>query len=186
MKFKLILIIVAVFYITQHSYSQFITESNTNYVPEPKMTLKDRLFFGGGFGLQFGSYTNIEISPLVGLKLTPEFQIGAGMSYQFISSDFYDFSTSIYGYRGFSNYLVLSNIFVHAEYESLSLESKYFDYLNRYPNTDRFWVGSFLVGGGYRMMVGERSSVNFMILFNLNETVYSPYSNPIFRLGFYF
>ena len=33
--------------------------------------LRQRLFFGGSFGLQFGTVTNIEVAPLAGIWLLP-------------------------------------------------------------------------------------------------------------------
>ena len=33
-------------------------------------SLSDRMFFGGNFGLQFGNPTLIDISPLVGFRMT--------------------------------------------------------------------------------------------------------------------
>lgn len=171
------------------AFSQNFLEETPSKDSE-KIPLRERFFLAGGIGLQFGTFTNIEISPMLGYKITEDWKAGAGLSYQYISvnnSQYYvPFSTSIYGPRAFSNYLITSKIFAHVEWEALSLESKYFDYLNKYPSLERFWVSSFLVGGGYRIMVGDRSSVNIMLLFNLNETVYSPYSNPIYRVSFYF
>jgi hypothetical protein len=44
-------------------------------------------------------------------------------------------------------------------------------------------VNSFFVGGGYRQPVSNRVAIDFLLLFNLNDSYNSPYSNPIFRLG---
>jgi hypothetical protein len=42
------------------------------------------------------------------------------------------------------------------------------------------------VGGGVYQPIGRRSGFLIMVLWNLNETASSPYSNPIFRIGFNF
>ena len=42
---------------------------------------------------------------------------------------------------------------------------------------------SILVGAGYSQPVGGRVFMDMLILFNLNNTAFSLYSNPIFRVG---
>lgn len=189
---KRTLILITVFLVSGFLSAQdFIPDNN---VPQPEKkkswSLSEKLFFGGGLGMQFGTYTNIEIAPLVGVKITPEWLAGGGFSYQFISArNIYTNevqSTSFYGPRVFTNYLLISDIFAHLEYEALSLETKYYDNMNMYPGQRRFWMDSFLIGAGYRMAISDRSSVNLMVLYNLNETSNSIYTNPIFRVGFYF
>jgi len=149
---------------------------------------KNRLFTGGNLGLQFGTYTSIDVSPIIGYYFTNKFAAGIGAIYQY--NGFKDninpansYNTNIYGANCFLRYYLFKNIFAHAEYEALNLETLYFDQLNRY-STPRFWVQSVLLGGGYRQPIGEHSSVNIMLLYNINETVDSPYSNPIIRMGF--
>ncbi|MBK7029795.1 MAG: hypothetical protein IPH45_11510 [Bacteroidales bacterium] len=38
---------------------------------EPRKPWSERLFYGGSLGLQFGSVTLVDISPLIGYKITP-------------------------------------------------------------------------------------------------------------------
>jgi hypothetical protein len=40
------------------------------------------------------------------------------------------------------------------------------------------------VGAGYSQPLGEHMFLDLLILFNINETYNSPYTNPLFRLGF--
>jgi hypothetical protein len=40
------------------------------------------------------------------------------------------------------------------------------------------------VGGGIKQEIGVNSFLTLMLLYNLNETVNSPYSNPVIRVGF--
>ena len=42
---------------------------------------------------------------------------------------------------------------------------------------------AYFVGGGYRQLISNRTFIDFLILFDINNTLYSPYSNPIFRIG---
>ena len=55
---------------------------------EEKPPLRERLFFGGNFGLQFGTVTNIEISPLAGIYLTPRLAVGPGIRYEYFKSNY--------------------------------------------------------------------------------------------------
>jgi len=154
---------------------------------EKKRTLSDKVFFGGNLGLQFGSITSIDISPIGGYRPINNLYLGLGLSYKYYNDNtYFDLNTQIYGGSVFARYVVFTNFFVHTEFEELSLEQKYFDHLNKYPDQTRFWMGSMLVGGGYIQPIGERSAIVLTVLFNLNESANSPYQNPIVRLGFSF
>ena len=165
------------------------------------LSFRERIFFGGNFGLQLGTITNIELSPLVGYKITPDFSAGTGIRYEYYkSTGKYGYSPSyrtfIYGSSVFTRYMFLrdlgdklrlgtgSALFAHAEYEVLSLEKKIFEY--PYTEEGRFFIHSVLVGGGLFQPVGRRGGVLFMVLWNLNESYDSPYSNPIMRVGLIF
>jgi hypothetical protein len=156
--------------------------------------LRERLFFGGSFGLQFGTITNIEISPLVGLWVLPRFAIAAGPKYQFYR-DQYD-RTEIYGGRTYMQFVVFqdlntfiplgvhTSLYLHSEYEALSLQSSFWD-----PNSvtsKRFMVNTVLAGVGISQQIGKRGSINFMVLWTLNDSGYEIYGNPEIRVGFTF
>lgn len=166
------------------------------------LSFRDRIFFGGNFGLQFGTVTNIEVSPVLGYYITPRLASGVGIRYEYYKdtrnfSVYFPFKTNIYGGNVFGRYTLIQNIrevtglhldsriFAQAEYEILSLERKYFEV----PPTleeGRYALNSILVGGGIFQPMGERSGLVLSVLWNLNETANSPYSNPIIRVGFNF
>lgn len=150
---------------------------------QKELTIKDqpfseRIFFGGNFGLQFGNVTFIDISPLIGYKLTDKLSAGAGITYMYYRQRIsgWEYSTSIYGGRLFGRYFILDNIFAHAEYEILNLDA--FDQVNK-----RVDVTNILIGGGYRQQIGGKAFASITALWNINETAYSPYNNPIIRMG---
>ena len=152
-----------------------------------RRTLSDKVFFGGNLGLQFGTVTSIDVSPIGGYRPIDDLYLGLGLSYKYYKDNSYlDLSTQIYGGSIFARYVFFTNFFVHTEFEELNLEQQYFDALNKYPDQNRFWIGSFLVGGGYIQPLGERTAATITILFNLNESANSPYQNPIVRIGFNF
>ena len=159
-----------------------------------------RYFFGGNFGLQFGSITNIEVSPIAGYRIFPWFSVAAGPKYQLYGenyAEFKKFTTHIYGARTFARIMVIGDfdefiplgfhggLFLHSEYEALNLERQYFDLAG---NEGRFWLKSILVGGGISQPLSDRASVNIMLLWNLNETsnTLSLYNSPIIRFGINF
>jgi hypothetical protein len=165
---------------------------------EPEeMTLRDRIYFGGDFSLMFGTITFIEVSPIAGYRFTPRFSSGFGITYQYYREKTYlntIVKSNIYGGRVFSKYLFLKDlnefipVGLHAglqgycEYEFLNLPS----FFSLMHDSGRFWLHSFYVGGGLELPVGRRTSMNLLVLFNLNDTGESPYSNPVVRIGFVF
>lgn len=172
-------------------------------------SFRDRLFFGGGFGLSIGDYTDIEISPHVGYYITSRWAAGIGFTYEYYNSKYhwqvYDplqgkneyerYETHIWGGRLFTNYVIINNvndwipfglnfrIFVHAEYEALSYEKGFFVY----HKSGRELQNSILLGGGFRFPMGRRSSMNLTVLWNLNSSLNDAYgSGPIIRMSYNF
>ena len=160
---------------------------------QKNVNLSDKIFYGGGLGLSFGNITNIEISPLIGYRITDDFHTGLQFRYQYIDADYfyygyhYDFRTSIYGIAPFLRYFIMEEYFLISEFEFLSLETKHFDVLGLYDNFDnreRFIYHSFLVGAGYAQNLGGSSIMYFSLLYNLNDSSNSPYSSPwVVRVG---
>jgi hypothetical protein len=157
----------------------------------PSTPLKDRFFFGGSIGLQFGDYTYIDVSPMVGFKVTEKLHAGLGFTYIYLDAEVLvnntgvkRYSTSDYGGRIFGRYYIWENFFGHTEFEVLNMG--YPVYYN--PPVDKIeilreTITSWFVGGGYNQEIGPNTAIQFMVLWNLTEEPYSPYSNPIFRIG---
>jgi hypothetical protein len=172
-----------------------------------------RVSVGGYIGLQVGSVTGIVVSPDASIRIVDQLYGGVGFTYQYYwyknyytdynihPPQYLNYSTSVYGGRIFFRYYLrslfdnfLGNIFAHTEYEYLYYIRPYkFDpngnildpYLNRFSlGKDIVEINSLFVGGGYEQPVGGRAYIDIMILFNLNDTYNSPYSNPVFRIGF--
>jgi len=160
--------------------SQNVPEANSMTKKDPeKESFWDRVYTGGNLGLQFGTITFIDVSPLVGYKITDKIHAGLGLTYQYQRYDVFDFETHVYGGRVFGRYFFTDYLFAHAEYEHLNLEA--FDFRRR-----RVDVTSILGGAGFFQRFSENSGVTAMILYNFTQSAYTPYSNPIFRVGFNF
>ncbi len=145
----------------------------------PKKNFWDKVFIGGNLGIQFGTVTFADVSPLVGYKFTEKISAGIGATYQYYhyKDRYYDFETDVYGGRVFARYNFTDYLFGHAEYEHLNLET--FDFKRR-----RVDVVSVMAGAGYIQRISDRAGIVAMVLYNFTESVYTPYQNPIFRVGF--
>jgi hypothetical protein len=157
---------------------------------------ESKFYVGGNLGLMFGTYTVIDISPIVGYKVTERFHVGSGLTYTYYKytedgppgTPSTTYSTSIYGGRLFTRYYVAENLFAHVEDELLSMElpdlGEY--YLNHRLVISRRWLNSVLVGGGYGYGFGsDGPALSIMVLFRINNEYedFYPYQNPIIRIG---
>ena len=157
-----------------------------------------KFYFGGNLGLMFGTYTVIDISPLVGYKVTERFHVGTGLTYTYYKfktdgdingSGSVSYSTSIYGGRLFTRFFFAPNLFVHAEDELISLElpdEGIYAATGQIANVSRQWLNSVLVGGGYGYGFGsDGPAISIMVLFRANHEFdkFYPYQNPIIRIG---
>jgi hypothetical protein len=140
-------------------------------------SIMDKIRLGGSFGLSFGSITNINISPMIGLQLTPKLTTGVGLIYQYYKSTIpnYNYQDNMYGARAFGMYDIISGVSAHVEYESISRK-----YLDLAGNSKPTQLNSFLVGGTYSQPTGGRliRAVNITALYNLNYNNQVNPSNP--------
>jgi hypothetical protein len=119
--------------------------------------------------------------------------VAVGPDYRYVKIPYYH--TNIFGGKGYVQFVLIKNlnsvipmgsntgIFLHIEDELLSLESSFWK-----DNTPsgRFFINTVLAGGGISQQIGRRSSLNFMVLWALNDSGYAVYSNPEIRVSFNF
>ncbi|WKK77616.1 hypothetical protein QYS49_11235 [Marivirga salinae] len=161
------------------------TVSAQKYVDESSGFV-DRLYFGGNFGLQFGSYTHIEASPIAGYMINDKLSAGVGVIYQYFrirgNSQVGDYETNIYGGKLFGRYNFSNQLFGYTEYENINRDFR------PTPSSDlsRIWVPAYFIGGGYFQPLGNRAGVTVMALYNLlHYPGRSPYGSPfVLRVGF--
>lgn len=142
--------------------------------------LKDRLFFGGDLGLNFGDVTYIYLAPTIGYKLTDKLGVGLGPSYSYLKDKRYNYETNTYGGRLFSQYRIFNQALLYGEYGLINAEV--YDLLQ--TELVRATIPSLLLGGGYTAEIGNRSNFTIMALWNFAESNYVFYENPIIRAGF--
>jgi hypothetical protein len=151
--------------------------------------MQKRIFFGGGLDFGISSYSTIlGISPIIGYRLSPSFDVGLRLNYSYYryNDNFIKFSTNNYGAGVFGRYYLFffNDLFLHAEYEALNNEVIYFNnFTYEVEGSERVWISSLFIGGGYRQWIGSNAFVGITVLWNLLDDINSPYSNPIFRIG---
>lgn len=152
----------------------------------------DKVYFGGGASVGFGTITQIQAYPRIGYAITDDLIAGVGINYLYSKINYTKLygsggtvSSSIYGGTLFSSYRILENIAAQVEYEALNWEFYDIDILDY----RRDWINSFFIGGSYRQPIGRKGFVELTLLYNLsyeNQKV-SPYSSPwVPRISFYF
>lgn len=175
---KRLLLVSYLFYFSLGAYAQ------KQFDPEADPGFFDRVYFGGDFNLQFGTFTVINISPLAGYMVTNRFSVGPGITYQYLKGQAIDlstgqrfnYSTNIFGGRVFARYNITRQFFAYSEYESLRVE---------FPDEngtqlEKDWVPGFFVGGGVFQPVGGRAGLGLTLLLNLlHDDRKSPYNSEI-------
>ena len=156
-----------------------------------KSSFLSKLHFGGNAWAAVGTFTYVLLQPTVAYQASEKFLTGLSGTYIYQKEEFssttggtVSISTSLYGGSIFGRYNITDGLFANAEYELLN-----YDFYNpAIGDAQRRWVGGMLVGGGYIYGVeGGFRGPYMMVLYNLNQTIYSPYASPlIIRAGILF
>ena len=181
----LCLMLVTAVHFAEAQYYKTDTTTHKGFDPS-------RLIIGGSVGLSFGDYTNLELSPLVGYRLSQWFAAGININAQYGSERFRNYNSvttqrnqyTIFGGGVWGRVYPLDFLFVHIqpEYNAVSLKTTYYD--PKEVATDHYGVPSLLMGGGYTQPVGGRASFSVMALYDVLQDSRSPYQNGIIlRLG---
>lgn len=163
---------------------------------EEKPRFVDRLVFGGDIGLSVGTYTYINVSPAIGYRVTDRLTVGLGPIYIYESYKNYNLKSSMYGIKAITSFTVLrstdinpnfqiGNLILHMENEVINVKPLMYDQFGPIYGT-RQWIDNFLIGGGLSQSLSSKFNVSVLILWDVTNNAYSPYSNPIFRIGFGF
>lgn len=155
---------------------------------EMEAVMEKRFYIGGGLGFGMSSYsTLLMVAPVVGYRVSPSFDVGTRLNYTYyyFNDSPLKYSTNNFGAGVFARYYLFffSDLFAHAEYEVLNYEQVYVNSNWEVDHKERIWVSSMFLGGGYRQWFGQHAFVELVVLFNLLDSIDSPYSNPIFRIG---
>ncbi len=179
-------------FLSLHSFAQ--EEYSRETGPEKTTTANTgkKWHFGGGFGLNFGTITQIYLAPQATYSLNSTILMGGGITYIYNRVN-YDqlypgmglgiYSSSVYGASLFNEIHVFQNLFTHLEWESLNLDF----YDNNFMEYRRQWFHCLYAGGGIRQPVGQAGYIQLMLLYDLINKPFYPYgSRFIPRISFYF
>lgn len=168
-----------------------------------------KYFLYSNFGLGYssnpydGGQFSVSLSPAIGYRVTEKLAFGPGISYAYNNISFPDGAQALglpsslnlnsIGIKGFLQYKVFDQFFVHAEYEVTKSQSYYIEQvgsqqfrafkINRNMTTP-------LAGAGYRNQLSERAAFDILLLYNFNNGYdaqgypLSPYGQPVFRFCF--
>ncbi|MBE0647274.1 MAG: hypothetical protein IH596_05790 [Bacteroidales bacterium] len=171
-----------------------------------------RISLGGNLGFQFGTVTGFNISPEARIRTVDQLYVGVGFIYQYfrfkdsfydtVNLDYVSYTSNTFGGKIYLRYYLRSlfegwagNFFVHTEYEYLHFVIPFeYDpngrFVDIYNPVQRYSEGrevldvhSVFIGGGYSQPISNRVFIDLLVLFNLNDSPASPYTNPVFRLG---
>lgn len=187
---KLLFLVLLVAAIGKFSHAQ---DENKN--EKKKGFDKSKLFVGGNFGMTFGDYTLINVSPQLGYRFNQYFAAGAGINFQYVSlkeRDYYTgdpidrISQEVIGMNIFGRvypvqFLMLQ---VQPELNYIFGKRKYYTTPSFTTNNGTFLVPSLLTGAGVVFPAGNGGFI-ISLFYDLLQNSNSPYSDkPFFNFGY--
>lgn len=143
-----------------------------------------KMVFGGSLGLQFGTQTIVDVSPMTAYRITKRLMFGVSPTYKYYSYLPLNYNrryrSNVLGGGLFSRFYLMDQFYTHFEYEFLHYRS--FDGSSIQYNDYK----SILLGGGYMERLSGNSYFTISVLWNLNDTYNSIYNNPVIRFGYLF
>ncbi|UOQ77141.1 hypothetical protein MUN84_22280 [Hymenobacter sp. 5516J-16] len=160
-------------------------------VAAPELPMR-RYFLYSNLGLGFSSLYGFSqfsasISPAIGYRVSKRFAIGPGLSYAYNSYSArgsQSIKTNSLGVKGFAQFIVLDQFFLHGEYEITKAETLDNSAFGYYKN--KRTIGTPLAGAGYRQQIGERMAADIVVLYNFNDGYDDIYGQPVIRFNFLF
>lgn len=141
-----------------------------------------KLTVGGSFGLQFGDYTVINISPQVGYNFSKYLTLGAGFGYTYFKEDYsyVDYKQSYLSFNLFGRFYPIENIVLSVQPEISRMWQTVEERGTKYSESK--FVPSLLLGGGIRY-----SGLLAMIQYDVIQDKNTPYGDRLFyTVGYYF
>lgn len=182
---KLIFVLLCIF-----SLSQLLAQEKQDTTTKRGFK-KENLFISGNFGVSFGNYTLVNVSPQVGYRFSQYFAAGVGINVQYVSIKYFDNfgnafskqSQGVYGVNLFARAYPIRQVFVQVQPEFNFINGK-LKYYNSAIPTEKFNTSapSLLAGIG----VGFNGAY-ISLMYDLLQNKNSPYNNrPFINVGFGF
>ncbi|GAB4208601.1 MAG: hypothetical protein Fur0023_20310 [Bacteroidia bacterium] len=185
-----ILILLCLFYCDNSLFAQndstyFSVPQNKKQDKKNSFNWSDKITLGGNFAFFTSTrYTFIDISPIIGYRISNMILIGAGPVYNYYSQYLYNsrYTFDIYGFRTLGRIYLLESLFFQTGWDILN--RSIYTIQNNTLQKERMWVQNIWIGGGIRYMIAPNAYMFTSILYNLNQNNYSPYPNPYVQIGF--
>lgn len=187
---KFVLVLMAIVVTAQSIKAQDEPEQ-----PEKKGFDKSKLFFGGNFGLGFGTNTFVNVSPQVGYRFNDYLAAGAGVNFNYYSYKIYDalgnnarINSGYAGFNVFGRVYPIKFILIQAQPE---LNYRWASLKSNGSTSEKMpgqFVPSLLIGGGAAIPMGGRNgALLLMMQYDVLQEELSPYGNkPFFTMGYNF
>jgi hypothetical protein len=155
---------------------------------------KEKVFVGGNFGLGFGSYTVINVSPQAGYRFNRYFAAGLGINAQYVSikerdfygNDYRKVSQGVAGLNVFGRVYPIQQFMLQIQPEANYLFGKQIFYqpTREEYKIDAEIVPSLLAGGGLVLPSG-RGSLIVALFYDVLQRPNSPYGKkPVVNVGY--
>ncbi|GGG51228.1 hypothetical protein [Hymenobacter glacieicola] len=162
-------------------------------VAAPELPMR-RYFLYSNFGLGFSSLYGFNqfsasLAPAIGYRVSKRFAIGPGISYAYNSYSargYESIKTNSLGLKGFAQFIVFDQFFLHGEYEVTKAEVLYQDQSTGQLFKGDLTVKTPLAGAGYRQQIGDRAAADIVVLYNFNDGINDIYGQPVIRFSFLF
>jgi len=158
-----------------------------------------RVFIGGnlgGSGLSFSnggnSTINIQLSPIVGYRVTERFSAGVGPIFNYYKRGGFD-GNAIWGTRVLARYDILPQFFLSSEYSNIWFKCDYINNATFETIEVTESIRSFPIGGGYRQRMAGRSSFVAELMYDVlykadggtsaNDCFFDPGTGLVYRIG---
>ena len=155
---------------------------------------KEKLFAGGNFGLAFGRYTLVNLSPQIGYRFNRFLASGIGFNLVYASQkeedqfgrDYSKTSQWITGLNLFARFYPSQKFLIQLQPEANYIfgNIKYYQPTETKYKLNAEIVPSFLAGGGI-VMPSEKGAFMTTIMYDILQRPNSPYGNrPIINFGY--
>lgn len=151
---------------------------------------KSRLFFGGSFGLSFGDYTIVNVSPQLGYRFSQYFAGGVGINGQYYSVKYYASPSNYREQYGIAGLNIFGRVYpIPQLFAQLQPELNYtwgkVKYEDGYVGTIDSKVRPALLAGAGGVIPAGNAGIVLMVQYDLlGESGVPPYGNkPFFNFG---
>jgi long-subunit fatty acid transport protein len=142
-------------------------------------TLKNRLKFGLGFGVNFVGGTNLSLSPNLTYPVTKSFSIGGGLQFNYAGLKNIQ-KTITYGANALIYYTPVRQLLTTLEFSELHVNQNLL-----IANTkNEFWESALFIGAGIQITPKISLGAKYNVLYDKNKSVYSSPVVPFINISF--